>query len=133
MLRNAAANAEAPVGNDLHVVGFGSGSFRYQAQLDINVQFMNSPAVAGSGQSCTGFSCTPTPQRVRGIEVTRTAVAVSAWQLFDLAIDAGTYGGEPHMPFGSVKQSGSRKPGLEAIAFSFNLENVYVTVTAAHA
>jgi acyl-CoA reductase-like NAD-dependent aldehyde dehydrogenase len=48
-----------------------------------------------------------------------------------VSVNAGTYGSEPHMPFGGVKQSGngSREPGPEAIDFYSNLKNVYVTVT----
>jgi aldehyde dehydrogenase (NAD+) len=47
-----------------------------------------------------------------------------------VSINAGTYGSEPHMPFGGVKDSGngSREPGTEAIDFYSNLKNVYVTV-----
>lgn len=50
-----------------------------------------------------------------------------------VSINAGTYGSEPHMPFGGVKQSGngSREPGPEAVDFYSNLKNVYVTVTPA--
>lgn len=50
-----------------------------------------------------------------------------------VSVNAGTYGSEPHMPFGGVKQSGngSREPGPEAIDFYSNLKNVYVTVTPA--
>ncbi|MGD9925549.1 MAG: aldehyde dehydrogenase family protein, partial [Pseudorhodoplanes sp.] len=50
-----------------------------------------------------------------------------------VSVNAGTYGSEPHMPFGGVKQSGngSREPGPEAIDFYSNLKNVYVTITPA--
>jgi aldehyde dehydrogenase (NAD+) len=45
-------------------------------------------------------------------------------------INGGTYGSEPHMPFGGVKQSGtgSREPGTEAIDVYTELKNVYVTL-----
>jgi aldehyde dehydrogenase (NAD+) len=40
--------------------------------------------------------------------------------------NAGTYGSEPHMPFGGVKQSGNgtREPGTEALDVYSNLKNV---------
>jgi aldehyde dehydrogenase (NAD+) len=50
-----------------------------------------------------------------------------------VSVNAGTYGSEPHMPFGGVKNSGngSREPGTEAIDFYSNLKNVYLTIDAA--
>lgn len=44
-------------------------------------------------------------------------------------VNAGTYGSEPHMPFGGVKQSGngSREPGTEALDIYSNLKDVYIT------
>ena len=50
-----------------------------------------------------------------------------------VSVNAGTYGSEPHMPFGGVKQSGngSREPGTEAIDFYSNLKNVYMTINPA--
>jgi len=50
-----------------------------------------------------------------------------------VSINAGTYGSEPHMPFGGVKDSGngSREPGTEAVDFYSNLKNVYVTTNPA--
>jgi len=50
-----------------------------------------------------------------------------------VSVNAGTYGSEPHMPFGGVKQSGngSREPGPEAIDFYSNLKNVYMTINPA--
>jgi aldehyde dehydrogenase (NAD+) len=43
-------------------------------------------------------------------------------------VNAGTYGSEPHMPFGGVKQSGNgwREPGSEAIDVYSELKNVYL-------
>ncbi len=43
-------------------------------------------------------------------------------------VNAGTYGSEPHMPFGGVRQSGngSREPGTEALDFYANLKDVYI-------
>jgi alpha-ketoglutaric semialdehyde dehydrogenase len=45
-------------------------------------------------------------------------------------VNAGTYGSEPHMPFGGVKQSGngSREPGTEALDIYSNLKDVYLNV-----
>ena len=50
-----------------------------------------------------------------------------------VCVNAGTFGSEPHMPFGGVKQSGngSREPGTEAIDFYSNLKNVYMTINPA--
>jgi aldehyde dehydrogenase (NAD+) len=44
-------------------------------------------------------------------------------------VNAGTYGSEPHMPFGGVKQSGNgtREPGTEALDVYSNLKNVVMT------
>jgi aldehyde dehydrogenase (NAD+) len=43
-----------------------------------------------------------------------------------VSINAGTYGSEPHMPFGGVKQSGngSREPGTEALDVYSNLKSI---------
>ncbi len=45
-------------------------------------------------------------------------------------VNAGTYGSEPHMPFGGVKQSGngSREPGTEALDVYSNLKDIYLVV-----
>jgi len=45
-------------------------------------------------------------------------------------VNAGTYGSEPHMPFGGLKQSGngSREPGTEALDVYSNLKDVYIQV-----
>ena len=57
----------------------------------------------------------------RAIEFTRkiqSGVAV---------INGGTYGSEPHMPFGGVKISGNgtREPGTEALDIYSNLKDIY--------
>lgn len=46
-----------------------------------------------------------------------------------VVVNAGTFGSEPHMPFGGVKQSGngSREPGTEALDVYSNLKDVYIT------
>jgi len=47
-------------------------------------------------------------------------------------VNAGTFGSEPHMPFGGVKQSGngSREPGTEALDVYSNIKDVYIQVDA---
>src|SRR5574341_1639891 len=47
--------------------------------------------------------------------------------------NAGTYGSEPHMPFGGVKQSGNgtREPGTEALDIYSDLKDVYVNIDPA--
>ena len=48
-------------------------------------------------------------------------------------VNGGTFGSEPHMPFGGVKQSGngSREPGTEALDLYSNLKDVYLNVDPA--
>ena len=45
-------------------------------------------------------------------------------------VNAGTYGSEPHMPFGGVKQSGNgwREPGTEALDIYSELKNVCLNI-----
>jgi aldehyde dehydrogenase (NAD+) len=45
-------------------------------------------------------------------------------------VNAGTYGSEPHMPFGGVKQSGNgtREPGTEALDVYSSLKDVYMNL-----
>lgn len=45
-------------------------------------------------------------------------------------VNAGTYGSEPHMPFGGVKQSGNgtREPGTEALDVYSELKDVYINI-----
>ncbi len=45
-------------------------------------------------------------------------------------VNAGTFGSEPHMPFGGSKQSGngSREPGPEALDIYSNLKDVYISI-----
>jgi alpha-ketoglutaric semialdehyde dehydrogenase len=47
-----------------------------------------------------------------------------------VVVNAGTYGSEPHMPFGGVKQSGNgtREPGTEALDIYSNLKDVYINI-----
>ncbi|MGE0043169.1 MAG: aldehyde dehydrogenase [Vicinamibacterales bacterium] len=60
----------------------------------------------------------------RALEFTRRVQAGVA------GVNAGTYGSEPHMPFGGVKQSGngSREPGTEALDIYSNLKDVYISI-----
>jgi len=46
-----------------------------------------------------------------------------------VVVNAGTFGSEPHMPFGGVKQSGNgtREPGTEALDVYSNLKNIILT------
>jgi aldehyde dehydrogenase (NAD+) len=69
-------------------------------------------------------ACIHTRSLHRAIEFTRkvqTGVAV---------VNAGTYGSEPHMPFGGTKQSGNgtREPGTEAIDIYSDLKDVYINI-----
>ena len=45
-------------------------------------------------------------------------------------VNAGTYGSEPHMPFGGPGQSGngSREPGTEALDVYSELKDIYLNV-----
>lgn len=47
-----------------------------------------------------------------------------------VVVNAGTYGSEPHMPFGGLKQSGNgtREPGTEAIDVYSELKDVYINI-----
>ena len=47
-----------------------------------------------------------------------------------VVVNAGTYGSEPHMPFGGVRQSGngSREPGTEALDIYSELKDIYMIV-----
>jgi len=46
-------------------------------------------------------------------------------------VNAGTFGSEPHMPFGGVKQSGngSREPGTEALDIYSSVKDIYINLT----
>ncbi len=47
-----------------------------------------------------------------------------------VVVNAGTYGSEPHMPFGGFKQSGNgtREPGTEALDVYSELKDIYVNI-----
>ena len=80
-------------------------------------------ALALANDSPYGLTaCIHTRSLHRAIEFTQkvqTGVAV---------VNAATYGSEPHMPFGGVKQSGngSREPGTEALDIYSELKDVYI-------
>jgi alpha-ketoglutaric semialdehyde dehydrogenase len=50
-------------------------------------------------------------------------------------VNAGTYGSEPHMPFGGVKQSGNgtREPGTEALDVYSSVKDIYMNLVPARA
>jgi aldehyde dehydrogenase (NAD+) len=67
-------------------------------------------------------ACIHTRNLHRGIEFSqrvRSGMAV---------VNAGTFGSEPHMPFGGVGQSGngSREPGTEALDIYSELKSIYL-------
>jgi aldehyde dehydrogenase (NAD+) len=82
-------------------------------------------AVALANDSPYGLTaCIHTRNFHRALQFTKqvhTGVAV---------VNAGTFGSEPHMPFGGVKQSGngSREPGTEALDIYSSLKDVYFTI-----
>ena len=72
-------------------------------------------------------ACIHTRSIHRALDFTRRIQAGVA------VVNAGTFGSEPHMPFGGVKQSGngSREPGTEALDVYSTLKDVYLTVDPA--
>lgn len=82
-------------------------------------------ALALANNSPYGLTaCIHTRNLHRAIEFTTKVQAGMA------VVNAGTFGSEPHMPFGGVKQSGngSREPGTEALDIYSNLKNVCVSI-----
>jgi aldehyde dehydrogenase (NAD+) len=85
-------------------------------------------ALALANDSPYGLTaCIHTRNIHRALEFTRKAQAGVA------VVNAGTFGSEPHMPFGGVKQSGNgtREPGTEALDIYSNLKDVYITINPA--
>ena len=82
-------------------------------------------AIALANDSPYGLTaCIHTRSVDRGIDFAhkiRSGVAV---------INAGTFGSEPHMPFGGLRQSGngSREPGTEALDVYSELKDIYIQV-----
>jgi alpha-ketoglutaric semialdehyde dehydrogenase len=62
---------------------------------------------------------------VKFCEKIKTGVAV---------VNGGTYGSEPHMPFGGLKQSGNgtREPGTEALDVYSELKDIYLLTDPSH-
>jgi aldehyde dehydrogenase (NAD+) len=82
-------------------------------------------ALALANDSPYGLTaCIHTASVHRALEFTRRIQSGVAM------VNAGTFGSEPHMPFGGVKQSGngSREPGTEALDIYSNLKDVYMSV-----
>ena len=69
-------------------------------------------------------ACIHTSSIHRAIEFTQKVQAGVA------VVNAGTYGSEPHMPFGGTKQSGNgwREPGTEALDIYSELKDIYMNV-----
>lgn len=85
-------------------------------------------ALAMANDSPYGLTaCIHTRSLDRAVEFTHKVQAGVA------VVNAGTYGSEPHMPFGGLKQSGngSREPGTEALDVYSTLKDIYVNVNPA--
>ena len=69
-------------------------------------------------------ACIHTLNFHRAIEFSRKIQAGVA------VVNAGTFGSEPHMPFGGFKQSGngSREPGTEALDVYSDLKNIIINI-----
>jgi aldehyde dehydrogenase (NAD+) len=69
-------------------------------------------------------SCIHTRSIHRATEFTQKVQAGVA------VVNAGTYGSEPHMPFGGLKQSGNgwREPGTEALDVYSDLKNIFINI-----
>ena len=69
-------------------------------------------------------ACIHTRSIHRAIEFTQKVQAGVA------VVNAGTYGSEPHMPFGGLKQSGNgtREPGTEALDVYSELKDIYINI-----
>jgi aldehyde dehydrogenase (NAD+) len=69
-------------------------------------------------------ACIHTRSIHRAIEFTQKIQAGVAM------VNGGTYGSEPHMPFGGLKQSGNgtREPGTEALDVYSDLKDIYINI-----
>jgi len=84
-----------------------------------------SEALAMANHSPYGLTaCIHTRSIHRAVEFTQKVQAGVA------VVNAGTYGSEPHMPFGGLKQSGNgtREPGTEALDVYSELKDVYIII-----
>lgn len=82
-------------------------------------------ALAFANDSPYGLTaCIHTRNLHRAIQFTQKVQAGVA------VVNAGTYGSEPHMPFGGLKQSGNgwREPGTEAMDVYSDLKDVYISI-----
>lgn len=82
-------------------------------------------ALALSNDSPYGLTaCIHTHSLHRAIQFSQNVQAGVA------VVNAGTYGSEPHMPFGGVKQSGNgwREPGTEALDVYSELKDIYINI-----
>lgn len=82
-------------------------------------------ALALANRSPYGLTaCIHTRSLHRAVQFTQKAEAGV------VVVNAGTYGSEPHMPFGGVKQSGNgwREPGTEALDVYSELKDVYISI-----
>lgn len=82
-------------------------------------------ALALANDSPYGLTaCIHTRSIHRAIEFTQKVQAGVA------VVNAGTYGSEPHMPFGGLKQSGNgwREPGTEAMDVYSELKDIYINI-----
>jgi len=61
--------------------------------------------------------------------INRAMEFIKRAQVGVVSVNAGTYGSEPHMPFGGLKQSGNgtREPGMEALDVYTQLKSVYIS------
>jgi aldehyde dehydrogenase (NAD+) len=88
-----------------------------------------SEALRRANQSPYGLTaCIHTRSVHRALEFTRRVQAGVA------VVNAGTFGSEPHWPFGGVKFSGNgtREPGTEALDVYSNLKNIILTFDPNH-
>jgi aldehyde dehydrogenase (NAD+) len=87
-------------------------------------------ALALAGRSAYGLTaCIHTQNVHRALLFARKIAAGVA------VVNAGTFGSEPHMPFGGVKQSGngSREPGTEALDIYSSVKDIYINLDPARA
>jgi alpha-ketoglutaric semialdehyde dehydrogenase len=85
-------------------------------------------ALALANDSPYGLTaCIHTRNLHRAVQFTQKVAAGVA------VVNAGTYGSEPHMPFGGLKDSGNgtREPGTEALDVYSDLKDIYLNIDPA--
>ena len=102
------------------------------SQSDLRVQYQHpirnelaTEALKLSNDSPYGLTaCIHTRSIHRATEYTQKVQAGVA------VVNAGTFGSEPHMPFGGLKQSGNgtREPGTEALDVYSDLKNIIINI-----